>query len=93
MAVYHEHLTGDDVMGTASFRVVSEMVPFLSAVEDDIEEDLKGNGNGGSGRRGQEGGGNVDDKTPSVENLAAPNPKPASARRGCPLFQGSFAFT
>ena len=63
MAVYHEHLTGDDVMGTASFRVVSEMVPFLSAVEDEIEQDLKGNGNGGSGGRGQEGAESVDDKT------------------------------
>ena len=37
MAVYHEHLTThDDVMGTADFRAVAELVPFL---EDEAEED------------------------------------------------------
>ena len=40
MAVYHEHLTTrDDVMGTADFRAVSELVPFL---EDEAEEDAAG---------------------------------------------------
>ena len=36
MAVYHEHLTThDDVMGTADFRAVSELVPFLDEKEEE----------------------------------------------------------
>ena len=39
MSVYHEHLTtSDDVMGTADFRAVSELVPFLDEDEDSKEE-------------------------------------------------------
>ena len=40
MSVYHEHLTTrDDVMGTADFRAVSELVPFLHEEEDAEEEE------------------------------------------------------
>ena len=37
LAVYHEHLTADDVMGTASYRAVVELVPFLEAVPEEDE--------------------------------------------------------
>ena len=42
MATYHEHLTtSDDVMGTADFRAVAELVPFL---KDEDETATRGNG-------------------------------------------------
>ena len=42
MSVYHEHLTtSDDVMGTADFRAVSELVPFLDEDEDPKEEEAE----------------------------------------------------
>ena len=42
MSVYHEHLTtSDDVMGTADFRAVSELVPFLDEDEDSKEEEAE----------------------------------------------------
>ena len=42
MSVYHEHLTThDDVMGTADFRAVSELVPFLDEEEDAKEEEAE----------------------------------------------------
>ena len=50
MSVYHEHLTtSDDVMGTADFRAVSELVPFL-------DEDEDRGGGGGDDQRASRGG-------------------------------------
>ena len=40
LAMYHEHLTKfDDVMGTADFRAVSELVPFLQEESNEKEEE------------------------------------------------------
>ena len=39
LAIYHEHLTKfDDVMGTADFRAVAELVPFLQEEKNEDEE-------------------------------------------------------
>ena len=53
MSVYHEHLTtSDDVMGTADFRAVSELVPFLDEDEDPKEEEAETtNAHAAAGRR------------------------------------------
>jgi NhaP-type Na+/H+ or K+/H+ antiporter len=53
LAVYHEHLTtSDDVMGTADFRAVSDLVPFLAAVEDVDTPDNNNNDNNNGGNGG-----------------------------------------